>query len=183
VSGPRHSNILLTGRPGIGKTTVVIRLAERLTDCVLAGFYTEEIRGDHGRCGFRAVTLSGQTATLAHIDLKRRPRVGRYGVDVAAFERLALPELERAGDMVLIDEIGKMECFSSRFIEAVRKLLDSETPVVATVAIKGGGFIEEVKSRPDVEIREVTHANREELPIQLTGWPNPGGRHAAGAIP
>ena len=85
--------------------------------------------------------------------------------------------------MVLIDEIGKMECFSSRFIEAVRKLLDSETPVVATVAIKGGGFIEEVKSRPDVEIREVTHANREELPIQLTGWPNPGGRHAAGAIP
>ena len=72
---------------------------------------------------------------------------------------------ERA--IVLIDEIGKMECFSSRFVAAVRRLLDDRKPVVATIAIKGGGFIAEAKARPDVEIWQVTKANRVELPERL----------------
>ncbi len=174
MSTARQSNILLTGRPGIGKTTVVVRLAELLRNRTLTGFHTQEIRGDRGRLGFHAVTFSGQTGTLAHVDFKRRPRVGRYGVDVRAFEELVLPELDRQSDLVLIDEIGKMECFSSRFVEAVRGLLDGPSAVLATVAIKGGGFIAEVKSRPDVEITEVTHANRDELPRTLAESFQPG---------
>ena len=78
-----------------------------------------------------------------------------------------LPELDRTCDLVLIDEIGKMECFSSRFIEAVRGLLDGPSAALATVAIKGGGFIAEVKSRADVEMFEVTNANRDEFPQTL----------------
>jgi nucleoside-triphosphatase len=160
-------NILLTGRPGVGKTTVIMRLAELVAGRTVAGFYTEEIRHAKGREGFRAVTFAGQTAILAHISSKSRSRVGRYGVEVADFEALVLPELARRCDLVIIDEIGKMECFSSRFVSAARELLDGAVPVVATVAVKGGGFVAEVKARPDVETREVTTSNRDELPQRL----------------
>ena len=159
--------ILLTGRPGVGKTTVIIRLAECLPVGSVRGFYTKEIRGGAHREGFRAVTLSGESATLAHVSLKSRLRVGRYKVDVAAFEAVVLPELARPCDIMLIDEIGKMECFSRRFIAATRELLDGAAPVVATVASRGTGFIAEVKTREDVEICDVTPANRDHLPRLL----------------
>lgn len=161
-------NILLTGRPGVGKTTVIIRLAERLADRTVAGFYTEEIRRGGQREGFRAATFSGHATTLAHVRFKQRSRVGRYGVDVPAFEKLVLPELARPCAVLIVDEIGKMECFSSRFVSTVRALLDGEVPVVATVAVKGSGFIAEVKARADVALLEVTHANRDRLPADLT---------------
>ncbi len=88
-------------------------------------------------------------------------------MDVAAFESIAMPEFARPCDLMLIDEIGKMECFSARFVVALRELLDGATPVVATVAGKGSGLIAEVKSRPDVELYEVTNTNRDELPQRL----------------
>lgn len=167
MSAYNGPNILLTGPPGVGKTTVIMRLAESLAGRAVAGFYTEEIRRAGHRQGFRAVTFSGHTATLAHVSFKSQWRVGRYGVDVSAFENLVLPELARQCELMLIDEIGKMECFSSRFVTAVRELLYGATPIVATVASKGGGFIGEVKARTDVETCEVIHANRDELPQSL----------------
>ena len=165
----RPTNILITGRPGIGKTTLIMRLAERLSDRTVAGFYTEEIRHGAHRQGFRAVTFSGHTMTLAHVSLKGGPRVGRYGVDVSGFESLVLPELDRSCDLMLVDEIGKMECYSSSFVAAVQQALDGATQVVATVAGKGAGLIPQVKTRTDVEIVEVTHSNRDGLPDILIG--------------
>jgi nucleoside-triphosphatase len=144
-----------------------MRLAERLADWDIAGFYTSEIREGGQRQGFRATTFSGGTTILAHIRLPGRKRVGRYGVDLTAFEQLVMPELDRACDLLLIDEIGRMECFSARFVTAVRRLLDGPKPVIATVALKGGGFIAEAKGRPDVEIWRLTKTNREELPQRL----------------
>lgn len=161
------TTILLTGRPGVGKTTVIRRLADLLTSRAIAGFYTEEIREAGQRRGFGAATFSGGSCVLAHVSLRSRQRVGRYGVDVAAFEQLVLPELARPCDLMLIDEIGKMECYSASFVDAARKLLESPTPVVATVAISGLGFIAEVKRRPDVTIWEVTRENRDALPRRV----------------
>jgi nucleoside-triphosphatase len=164
---PQRKTILLTGRPGVGKTTVIRRLADLLSDRAIAGFYTGEIRKAEQRQGFGVTTFSGGSGVLAHVNLRSRQRVGRYGVDVAAFERLVLPELGRRCDVMLIDEIGKMECFSARFIEVVRALLDGPTLVVATVAVSGAGFIAEVKRRPDVEIWQVTRESREEMPQRV----------------
>ncbi len=161
------TNLLLTGRPRVGKTTVITRLVEQLADRRIAGFCTEEIREGGRRQGFRAASFSGEIIVLAHVEIRSRQRVGRYGVDVVAFEQLVLPELRRPCDVVIIDEIGKMECFSSPFVDAVRELLDGSTPVVATVAVSGGGFIAEAKGRSDVELSEVTQANRDELPERL----------------
>jgi nucleoside-triphosphatase len=161
------NNILLTGRPGVGKTTVITRLAELLKDRAIAGFYTQEIRTSGQRQGFGVTTFAGRSGVLAHVNLSGAHRVGRYRVDVATFEELVLPELARPCDVTLVDEIGKMECFSARFIDALRGVLNRATPVVSTIAISGGGFIAEVKRRPDAEVLQVKHRNREELPQQL----------------
>lgn len=151
----KSAKILVTGLPGCGKTTAVMQIIEKL-DCQKAtGFYTEEIRQGSGRKGFRWIGLDGTSGVLAHIDIKGRFKVGRYGVDVAGFEGQLVQtlDLEREGTkLFIIDEIGKMECLSGRFVGAVRRLFESDKSVLATVAQKGGGLISEVKRYPDVKL-------------------------------
>ncbi|MBI2317275.1 MAG: AAA family ATPase [Betaproteobacteria bacterium] len=166
------TSLLLTGAPGVGKTTLVRRVAEGLGVLRAAGFYTEERRNRAGeREGFELIGFDGSRATLARVGLAG-PRVGKYSVDVAAVDaaaaRLFAPNL--AADLYLVDEIGKMECLSPAFIAAARRLLESPRPVVATVALKGEGFIAEVKQRADVRLVVVTHADRDSLPDEVLAW-------------
>src|SRR5262249_27327526 len=162
MSKHASKNLLLTGPPGCGKTTAVLRLVERLSDLRLAGFYTQELREGSNRVGFEAVDISsGLRAVLAHVRPKSKTRVGRYRVEPAALVQLVTAVLKHVEvDLFVVDEIGKMELFCPAFVEAVRRLLGGPVPVVATVAMKGGGLIAEVKARPDVRIIEVTEENR-----------------------
>ena len=165
-----NAALLLTGPPGIGKTTAMMRIAERLAGLRLAGFTTGEVRVAGRRRGFKITTLDGREGVLADVELRSRHRVGKYGVDVEGFERLVCPILERAdegADVVLIDEIGKMECFSRRFAAAVERLADSAVPLVATIAARGPGLIAAMKARPDAQLHTLTRANRDALPPEI----------------
>jgi nucleoside-triphosphatase len=163
--------ILLEGRPGAGKSTIARRLADRLSQdgITVSGFITEEIRESGRRLGFSLERFGGEQGVLAHVDLPGPPRVGRYGVDLAAFERLAIPALEQAGEheVAIIDELGKMELASDRFREALAGLLDRPVPVVATVQSASHPVTDALKRRRDVETMRVTTANRDELPELL----------------
>jgi nucleoside-triphosphatase len=163
--------ILLTGPPGCGKTTAVMKIAGRLDKRLrLAGFYTEEIREAGQRVGFRWHRLDGRTGTLAHVKTKSPHRVSKYGVDLASFERGAVSVLDPEAsdvDLFMIDEIGKMECFSEKFVDAIRRLLKSDKSVLATVAQKGPGLIQQVKSYPGVELLHLTRENRDEATQQV----------------
>ncbi|HEX2055106.1 MAG TPA: nucleoside-triphosphatase [Nitrospiraceae bacterium] len=166
----KHRHMLITGLPGVGKTTLVRRLAERLAEYSPVGFYTEEIRNSQGtRQGFRIVTLCGRCLVLSHVEFAGRKRVGRYGVDVAGFERLlAQLNLSHArSPLFIIDEIGKMECLCSLFVTEVTALLNGPNTVVATVAVKGEGLIRQVKDRPDCRLITVTRENRDRLLSEL----------------
>ncbi len=164
--------LLLSGFPGVGKTTVLRRVKELVTGRRLCGFLTEEVRSARGeRLGFQIEVLDGHTARLADASLRSPHRVGRYGVDLGALERVAVPALaldDRA--VYLVDEIGKMECLSSAFVEAFARLLDSGRPVIATVAQRGAGFIAQVKRHPRAELWEVTRDNRVEMPGRIVSW-------------
>src|SRR6266508_5584862 len=126
--------ILLEGRPGAGKSTVARRFADRLSQdgIPVSGFVTEEIRESGRRMGFSVERLGGERGVLAHVEILGPPRVGRYGVDLAALERLAIPALEQAGenDIVIVDELGTMELASRPFREALSALLKRPVRVV-----------------------------------------------------
>ena len=143
--------ILLTGHPGSGKTTSVRGVVERLRGRVpMSGFYTEEIREDGRRVGFQGVTLDGKAFPLAHVRFGGTLRVGPYGVDLSGLESLGIDALSPADPrtLVVLDEIGKMECLSEAFKARVAQLLDDDTPLIATVAAVGVGFVKRVRNNP-----------------------------------
>jgi nucleoside-triphosphatase len=157
--------LFLTGNPGIGKTTLIRAVLDRLEDVACAGFYTEEKRHGGQRIGFKIITLEGQEGTLASIG-RKKPMVGRYSVHVSEFEELVLSHLDPAvtpADLYVIDEIGKMELLSHKFRTAIVDLLAQPSNLLATIAKKGKGFIEQIKRRNDIELIEVTAKNRDDL--------------------
>jgi nucleoside-triphosphatase len=133
-------NLLLTGSPGCGKTTVLERVVERLGDHRLAGFLTLELREQGQRVGFEAVGLGGHRVILAHVRYRSLVSVGRYGVEPDRLVPLINEELNRSlgtVDAFLIDEIGKMECHCPSFTEVVRRLLEGPVPLLANIALRG----------------------------------------------
>jgi len=163
---------LLTGSPGIGKTTALKKVAASLPNLRLAGFYTEEIRTGGVRRGFELVPFRGKRLIMAQVDSRSNFRVGKYGVDLEAIITAVEMNLAESieADLFLIDEIGKMECLSALFVQKVSSLLATGKPVVASVALKGAGFIAEVKKLPGVALREITVQNRNKIPDEIVLW-------------
>lgn len=163
-----HKNILFTGFPGCGKSTIIERIVRRI-DRPAVGFYTREIRSRGRRVGFSITTLDGRHGTLAHVDIRSPRRVGRYGVNLQDIEAIAVPSMMPVNDqaIVVVDEIGKMECFSELFRNTLMKVLDANNTVVGAIALQGDAFIEAVKKRPDTRVIKVTEKNRNDLPEEL----------------
>lgn len=126
--------MFVLGRPGVGKTTLVRRVSEHFPG-LFRGFYTEEIRERGIRVGFRVVTLSGNVGILAAKGAASPFRVGSYGVLVGEFERVVIPELTEVAELCspcLIDELGKMEFFSRRFVALLESLWERVPLLLAT---------------------------------------------------
>jgi nucleoside-triphosphatase len=168
---PLRKNFLLTGPPGSGKTTVIRAVAQGLDDLSPTGFYTAEIRESGIRQGFALVSLEGERSILAQVHGVNGPSVGRYTVDVGAFEQFLATLTFDASlhHLVIIDEIGKMEWMSARFRSLIDRLLDSPVPLLATIALHGNAKMEAIKRRPDVEVAFLTRENRDHIADQLIG--------------
>ena len=157
-------NVLVSGPPGSGKTTLVEKVI-RAIHVPVTGFLTREIREKGSRVGFSIETMTGRKATLAHVEIDGPFRVGRYGVSIEALEAIAIPSLlpQSENILIIIDEIGKMECLSPLFRKAVLHAMDSPNLVLASIAQKGSPFMEGIKARKDVVLHRMTTANRDAL--------------------
>ena len=164
--------LLLTGKPGTGKTALIKEALAR-TKVKAGGFYTEEIRTGGIRQGFRIVTLDGQEAILAHVNISSPYQVSKYGVDTDSLNRVGVSALRRAvkeSDLVVIDEIGKMELLSPQFREAVTQAINSGKKVLGTIMLNPHPFADEIKRHPEVETLLVTRDNRTEVMRKILNW-------------
>lgn len=163
-------NILLTGVPGIGKTTIIEKVLSE-SKLKKGGFTTEEIKEQGIRAGFTIIDIAtGEEGILAHRDIKSPLKVGKYGVDKKAFEEIGVKALEQAlrdKELIIIDEIGKMELFSRPFQEAVLRCLSSPKRVLGSIKLKGNPFVDSIKRRTDTKIIEVNEKNRSLLPEEI----------------
>lgn len=167
--------LFLTGRPGVGKTTVLLRTIEKLRkqSLKIGGLISREIRKDGIRVGFKIIDLdSGREGWLAHVRQSVGPKVGKYRVCMEDLESIGVDAILRAlrnADIIVIDEIGPMELFSRSFRKAVVEALNSEKMILGTIHYRiKTSFIAEIKEREDVAIIEVTRENRENLPEDIT---------------
>jgi len=174
---------LLTGRPGTGKTSLIKQAVAGMKGKA-GGFYTEEIRSQGVRQGFRLVTLDGQDTILAHVNIHTPYRVSRYGVDIGNLDRVGVSALHHAAqqcDLVVIDEIGKMELFSAKFSEAVLQIIDSGKRVLGTIMFSPNPRADAIKRKPQVNLVTVTRANHQEVLEELLNWLNAGSGSRDGA--
>ena len=163
---------LLSGEPGTGKTTIIKEVLSKAYKSA-GGFYTEEIRIQGARQGFKIITLDGKNAVLAHTSVRSPYRVSKYGVDIDSIDKVAVPALKQAiqsKDIVVLDEIGKMELFSSSFKDAVIEALESGKKVLGTIMLAPHPWADKIKARQDVGIIKVTRLNRNEVVNQVLAW-------------
>jgi len=185
----RRKNILLTGRPGVGKTTLIWKIVDELKrkGIKIGGFYTEEIRKEGSRVGFKIVSLDGREGLLAHIDCESKVRVGKYKVNLKDIEGILVPLLEEAQKeckIIIIDEIGKMEVCSPLFRKAIFKCLDSDRIVLATLSQGRAPFFDQIRQRRDILLLEVTEKNQGKILSEILRLllPNPSGNSASGGF-
>jgi nucleoside-triphosphatase len=164
--------LLLTGLPGTGKTALIKEALAR-TKVKGGGFYTEEIRTGGIRQGFRIVTLDGQDAILAHVSISSPYQVSKYRVDTDTLDRVGVAALHQAisqSNLIVIDEIGKMELLSPQFREAVTRIMNSGKKVLGTIMLNPHPFADEIKRHPEVEVLLVTRENRPQAMHEVLGW-------------
>ena len=163
---------LLCGTPGVGKTTL-IKQAIAKVEGRAGGFYTQEIRSQGVRKGFEIVTLDGERAILAHVDIHSPYRVSKYGVDVSNLDRVGVSAIQKATqdcDIVVIDEIGKMELFSLAFREKVLEALNSGKRVLGTIMLPSHPWADQIKKRPEVKVLQVTRTNHPQVLGEVVRW-------------
>jgi len=165
--------ILFTGKPGIGKTTIIRKILESLPDC--GGFYTREVRINGKRVAFEIVTLDEEVGTLATSSptpiFENQAMVGQYRVDIDVVDNLAVRALERAVEnnkVIVIDEIGPMELFSQQFQDVVLSIINNSTlKAVGTIVERSIEFTDQLKQHPRVTVVHIDENNRDTICDEL----------------
>jgi len=156
--------VAITGAPRVGKSTLLIKILDRL-GCRAGGLLAREVRREGKRVGFELQDyLTGDIGTLASIE-GDGPRLGRYRIDLLDLENIGAKAVERAveeAEVVVIDEVGPMELLSERFAESVKEALESDKPMLVVVHAKFRHPLAK-RIREEFALFVVTENNRDDL--------------------
>ncbi|WP_411551919.1 nucleoside-triphosphatase [Paenibacillus lautus] len=161
---------LVTGKPRMGKTTMIKKLIHHLGSDLCGGFYTEEITNAGERIGFRCVAVDGESVEIANVESPSHIRVGRYGVDVEKFEDFAIHKLREAlssKKIIVIDEMGFMQMLSASFQSMVQEIISDRRIVLGTIPVESHPEIDAIKYRKEVGIISLNEINRDVMPELL----------------
>lgn len=161
---------VLTAPPKTGKSTAIKKIINMLGSKNCCGFYTKEMIENGQRVGFKIVTLSGKEGILAHVSYDGEYRIGKYGVNLEEFEKVALTELEdiinTGGDKyVIIDEIGPMQLFSDKYKELLLKIVSTDKKIIGTAFYESYDWLDDFKKFDNVELIEIDEMNRNDIPM------------------
>jgi nucleoside-triphosphatase len=164
----------ITGLPGAGKTYCLLKVIEMLEGDGLkvGGMITEPIVKRNRREGFYVMDwATKEKRVFASREITSKTMVGRYGVDISALEEVGVNALRSAtanADVIVIDEVGKMEVESPNFVQTVKDALDADKPLLLTLHKKSRNpLLQDIRRRDDVRILEVTMVNRNLLPYKI----------------
>jgi nucleoside-triphosphatase len=162
-------NLFITGNPGVGKTTLIKKIAKILPPNQFSGFYTEEIRAGSRRTGFLISTFDDYRKTMSHVDFNSNYQVGKYFVNIENIDEIVvrIQNAKSEPKLYLIDEIGKMESFSLKFRRWIEELMRGKTPILATIAKSGNEWIQSIKDFSGFQIIEITPENRNSIGEEL----------------
>ncbi|UCE40031.1 MAG: AAA family ATPase [Candidatus Aminicenantes bacterium] len=169
------TNLLIVGLPRSGKTTLIKKIL--LVDSIgkkAMGFLTEEVREGGQRIGFHLITVpEGRIGLLSQKGLPSSHCVGRYGVDIDVLEEMGCQVILQAMDtenIILVDEIGKMELFSDKFRTALIDALNSPQKVLATIMERPNAFADGIKKRSDVRLLYLTREKFGDVFQEVLNW-------------
>ena len=166
----------ITGMPSVGKTDTLLKIIAALEEhgYIVEGMITEPIVEKKKRVGFYVTDWQTKDREVfAHVDFETKDKIGKYGVDIHALEAIGVPAIEKAiidteVNVIVIDEIGKMEMLSEKFCVMVIEALDSDKPIMVTLHKKSRTpLLQDVRRRDDIRILEVTPVNRNLLPYKI----------------
>jgi nucleoside-triphosphatase len=153
--------ILLSGEPRVGKTTALKKIIQMVGECNCIGFYTEEVRDEFDRVGFDCVSIDGKRQRIADVNFHSVVRMGRYGIDIKAFEDFALRSISNStSKIIIIDEIGPIQFLSSKFKQQINNILTGQNLIIGTIFNNKHPDIDKIKKIPEIKVYTMTSENR-----------------------
>lgn len=158
-----RNKVLLSGEPRVGKTTALKKIIQMIGEGNCIGFYTEEVRNEFDRVGFDCVSLDGKRQRIADVNLHSDIRMGRYGIDIEAFEDFALQAISNSSStskIIIIDEIGPIQFLSTKFKQQINNILTGPNCVIGSIFYNKHPDVDEIKKIPGIKIYSMTRENR-----------------------
>lgn len=167
-------NLVIAGKPGCGKTTLIRDICRRIPDRV-GGFVTDEVRIGSSRDSFVLKTLDGRQGVLAKKGMDSPVKLNKYGIDIAVLETLGIGSLRAAmdaGKIIIIDELGALEMLSEPFRAAVADCFNGPCRVCATIRHNAQPFTDEISRMEDTDMLHLTRANAARTRAVIEEWIN-----------